>query len=129
VLFGEETTEYWEYYNHWTKMLLRSKAKRLTDGLEVMANNTGSTNNREALIGEVSFLELTLDWMDYHRCKQMRLPIGRGTVESACKNAIGGRMKLGGMTRSDYGADEMLQIRRFKESGRFLSDFRQLLAA
>jgi hypothetical protein len=59
----------------------------------------------------------------------MRLPIGSGTVESACKKVVGGRMKLGGMTWSPRGADGMLQIRSSQESGRFESDFRALLAA
>ena len=67
--------------------------------------------------------------MDYLRFRQMQLPIGSGTIESACKNVIGGRMKQGGMTWSPDGADGMLQIRASQESGRFESDFQWLLAA
>ncbi len=38
-------------------------------------------------------------------------------------------MKLRGMTSPPRGADEMLQIRASRESGRFALDFRALLAA
>jgi len=57
----------------------------------------------------------------------MGLPIGSGTVESSCKNVIGARMKQGGMTWSESGAEGMLQIRTSLASKRFLQDFRHTL--
>ena len=53
--------------------------------------------------------------------------IGSGTIESACKNVIGGRLKQGGMTWSPSGAKGMLQIRSSIKSGRFYTDFKRAL--
>jgi hypothetical protein len=61
--------------------------------------------------------------MRYDKYRRMRLPIGSGTIESGCKNVIGGRMKQGGMTWSEEGAAGMLQIRCSIASGRLLKDF------
>jgi len=61
--------------------------------------------------------------MHYDAYRASKLPIGSGTIESACKNVIGGRMKQGGMTWSEAGADGMLQIRSSIASGRHLQDF------
>ncbi len=55
----------------------------------------------------------------------MQLPISSGTVESACRTVVGGRMKQGGMTWSESGAEGMLQIRASLASERFLEDFRE----
>ena len=67
------------------------------------------------------------DMMHYNKYREMKLPIGSGTIESACKNVIGGRLKGGGMTWSLSGADGMLQIRSSVESGRFYSDYKHTL--
>ena len=61
--------------------------------------------------------------MRYDHYRACRLPIGSGTIESACKNVIGGRMKQGGMSWSEAGANGMLQIRFSIASGRLLQDF------
>ncbi len=57
----------------------------------------------------------------------MKLPIGSSTIESACKNVIGGRLKQEGMTWSPSGAEGMLQIRPSIKSGRFYNDFKRTL--
>ncbi len=61
--------------------------------------------------------------MHYDRYRERHLPIGSGTVQSVYKNVIGGRMKQGGMTWSEKGADGMIQLRCSIESRRFLNNF------
>jgi hypothetical protein len=128
-LYGEQTEEYWQRFKRWKRMLFRGKAKRLIQELKSMVGQTRKRKVLKALLDHISYFEDNLQRMDYGRYRKMRLPIGSGTVESACKNVIGSRMKQGGMTWSEIGADGMLQIRSSQESGRFLSDFQQLLAA
>jgi len=129
ALYGEQTPAYREHFPRWTKLLFRGKAAVVIQELAEILNRTQGEAARKALRLQISYLKRNLRRMDYPRYRRMRLPIGSGTVESACKNVIGGRMKLGGMTWSPSGADGMLQIRSSQESGRFESDFRALLAA
>ena len=67
--------------------------------------------------------------MDYQSYRSLRLPIGSGTVESGCKNVIGSRLKQGGMTWSQPGAEGKLQIRSSLKSLRFKGDFSDLLSS
>ena len=128
-LYGEETPEYYAHYPRWTKLLLRGKATVVIEEFREMLAGARSDERRKLLRLQIGYLRDNLQRMDYPHFRRMRLPIGSGTVESACKNVIGGRMKLGGMTWSPQGADGMVQIRASQESGRFESDFRALLAA
>ncbi len=65
--------------------------------------------------------------MRYDKYRKMKLPIGSGTIESACKNVIGGRLKQGGMSWSPSGAEGMLQIRSSIKNDRFYNDFKRTL--
>jgi hypothetical protein len=49
--------------------------------------------------------------MDYQRFRQAGYPVGSGTVESACKVVVEGRMKQAGMRWSRAGAQAMLALR------------------
>ena len=108
---------------------MRGKATVVIEEFTQMLAGTRTDERRKVLRLQIGYLRDNLQRMDYPRYRRMRLPIGSGTVESACKNVIGGRMKLGGMTWSPQGADGMLQIRASQKSRRFESDFRALLAA
>jgi hypothetical protein len=129
VLYGEQTQEYWRHFKGWTKMFYRSQAAAVIEALKEIQKNTRDEQTLKPLLLAIDHFQNNLPRMDYRLYRRLKLPIGSGTVESACKNVIGGRMKGGGMTWSDYGADGMLQIRSSQESDRFESDFRQLLAA
>ena len=128
-LYGEQTPEFWQHYKLWKKMFAEGKAGKVVEDLKAMAQKTDSQKEMKALLAQIGYFEPNLARMDYARFRRMNLPIGSGTIESACKNVIGGRMKQGGMTWSPAGADGMLQIRASQQSGRFESDFQRLLAA
>jgi hypothetical protein len=49
--------------------------------------------------------------MAYHTFRQLGLPIGSGTIESACKTVVQARMKQAGMRWSRSGAQSMLALR------------------
>ncbi len=71
-----------------------------------------------------SILEELLGAVEYFEDRKDK---GSGTVESACKNVIGSRLKGSGMTRSPAGPAGMLHIRCSLESGHFYDDFRNSL--
>ena len=127
MLFGEETEQFWQYFKKWTDLIYKGKVQKVLDQLRKIMTATRKQTTLESLLGEVKYLEDNKEKMLYDKYRKMKLPIGSGTVESACKNVIGGRLKCGGMTWSPSGADGMLQIRSFVESTRFYSDFKNTL--
>ena len=86
------------------------------------------TKRADFLLGQIYYFTENRQKMRYDEYRAQRLPIGSGTIESACKNVIAGRMKRGGMTWSPIGADGMVQIRCSLTSHRFEADFKEILA-
>jgi hypothetical protein len=77
--------------------------------------------NRDFTQGEINFFKDNKERFHYDSYRAMKLPIGSGTIESACKNVIAGRMKQGGTTWSEAGADGTPQIRSSIASDRHLT--------
>ena len=127
VLYGEETEEFWKYFKRWKDLFYRGKVQKVIDRLRKIVRDTAKQSTLKSLLDAIKYFEDNKERMHYDRYRKLKLPIGSGTVESACKNVIGGRLKSGGMTWSPSGADGMLQIRSSVESGRFYSDFKQTL--
>lgn len=127
VLYGEETEEFWQQFKRWKDLFYRGKVHKVTDRLRKIMQATRKQSTLKSLLEEINYFTDNKERMHYDKYRRMKLPIGSGTVESACKNVIGGRLKSGGMTWSPSGADGMLQIRSSVESGRFYSDFKQTL--
>ena len=125
-LYGEQTQEYWRHFNRWRELFRSGKVSKVIAELRVIRDGCRGAR-RHLLQGQINYFEENKERMRYDRFRAMQLPIGSGTVESACKNVIGGRMKRGGMTWSESGAEGMLQIRTSLASDRFLHDFRQTL--
>lgn len=67
--------------------------------------------------------------MRYADFRQLDLPIGSGTVESACKVVVQARLKQAGMRWSRNGAQAMLALRCVLLSDRWDSTWRTLLPA
>lgn len=57
--------------------------------------------------------------MDYPRYQQQGLPIGSGTVESACKVVLKQRLSQGGMRWTRRGAQAVATLRAWHRSGRW----------
>jgi len=125
-LYGEQTEEYWRNFNRWQESFCEGKvAEVIAELKQIRATCKGK--RRKLVQDEISYFEDNQDRMHYDRYRAMHLPIGSVTVESSCKNVIGARMKQGGMTWSESGAEGMLQIRTSLASERFLQDFRHTL--
>jgi hypothetical protein len=122
-LYGEQTPEYWKHFKAWKTMLFAGKVQRLLQDLHRMRDSQRYAAHRDFIQGEINYFTDNKERMRYDIYRASKLPIGSGSIESACKNVIGGRMKQGGMTWSESGADGMLQIRSSIASSRLLKDF------
>ena len=122
-LYGEQTPEYWGHFKHWKAVLFDGHVESFLHELRHIRNECQSGELRDFVEGEIKYFTDNHNRMRYDLYRAARLPIGSGTIESACKNVIGGRMKQGGMTWSQAGANGMLQIRSSIASGRHLQDF------
>ena len=111
ALYGEGSESYWQHYRGWRDLLWDGQVGKLIDELKQLRDGTRRTAQGDLIQGQISYFEENAQRMDYRSYRSMRLPIGSGTVESACKNVIASRLKQGGMTWSQSGADGMLQIR------------------
>jgi hypothetical protein len=122
-LYGEQTPEYWQHFKRWKAMLWAGKVLRFLEELHQMRDAPQYSAYRDFIQGKIDYFTDNKERMHYDAYRAARLPIGSGTIESACKNVIAGRMKQGGMSWSETGADGMLQIRASIASGRHLQDF------
>ena len=52
----------------------------------------------DAIQGELNYFQANRERMHYQQYREDHLPIGSGTVESACKHVVTARMKGSGMT-------------------------------
>ncbi len=122
-LYGEQTPEYWKHFKAWKTTLWEGKVETFLQELHVIRDMVEHRDYRDLIQGQIDYFTDNKERMQYDVYRGARLPIGSGTIESACKNVIAGRMKQGGMTWSETGADRMLQIRSSIASGRHLQDF------
>ncbi len=122
-LYGEQTPEYWKHFKRWKATLFAGRVRKFLQELRQIRDTAKYRAHRDCIQGEINYFTDNKDRMHYDRYRVRRLPIGSGTIESACKNVVGGRMKQGGMSWSEAGANGMLQIRCSIASGRLLQDF------
>lgn len=122
-LYGEQTPEYCKHFKRWKATLWAGKVEKFLRELHEIRDMAEHKERRDLIQGEIDYFSDNKERMKYDIYRASKFPIGSGTIESACKNVIGGRMKQGGMTWSEAGAEGMLQIRSSIESGRHLQDF------
>ena len=122
-LYGEQTPEYWAHFRRWKDDISDGKVASFLKELCHIRDGCELGALWDFVDGEINYFTDNQNRMRYDLYRAAKLPIGSGTIESACKNVIGGRMKQGGMTWSEAGANGMLQIRSSIASGRHLQDF------
>jgi hypothetical protein len=111
-LYGEGSQESAQQFERWRLMLFGGGAETfLAEVKQILEEGGRGTKKADFLQGEIDYFRDNRERMRYDEYPAQRLPIGSGTIESACKNVVAGRMKRGGMTWSPIGADGMVQIR------------------
>ena len=127
-LYGEGSDACRQQFERWRSILLNGGVQTFVEEVKQILEQGGrGTKKADFLQGEIDYFSDNRERMRYDEYRAQRLPIGSGTVESACKNVIAGRMKRGGMTWSPIGADGMVQIRCSLTSHRFEADFKTIL--
>ena len=124
VLYGEGSEQYWRQYKLWRDLLYQGEVSQVLLQMRKIRAGCGDDAQRKELGNQIHYFKTNRQKMRYDRYRKLGVPIGSGTVESACKHLIRRRMKLSGMTWSEKGAKGMLQIRASVRSNkRFRKDF------
>lgn len=84
-------------------------------------------STKKALTKLYNYLEKHQDHIQYHKFKEMGVPIGSGLVESTCKWLIQQRFKGVGMRWSEEGFNHLLHLRLAWVNGRFDAFFPVLI--
>jgi len=108
-------------------MLRESRGAEVIEELTTLRDSGEYPALRADIQGEIDYFTANQQRMDYRRYRELGLPIGSGTVESACKNVVAARMKQSGMMWGMPEATGMLQLRASLKSRRFRSDHERLL--
>jgi hypothetical protein len=94
--------------------------KRIIKELDWLNKSNNTSEATKPILRQVrDYLHTHLEHIQYHRFRQMGLPIGSGMVESACKWLIQQRFKGTGMRWSEDGFNHLLHLRLAWLNGRF----------
>ena len=129
IVDGEGSDRFYKRFQRWRGMLRDGGAAELIVELKQLRDTADRGKQRASIQGEINYFETNRGRMNYRQYREQHLPIGSGTVESACKNVVAARMKQSGMTWTLAGAQHMLQIRASLMSSRFAHDFQHSLPA
>lgn len=127
LLHGDGTAAFKKCFKRWRGMLRSSRGAEVIEELTKLRDSGERPALRDDLQGEIDYFTANQKRMDYRRYRELGLPIGSGTVESACKNVVAARMKQSGMMWGMPGATGMLQLRASLKSRRFRNDHEALL--
>ena len=127
LMYGDGTDRFKECFKRWRGMLSESRSAEVIEELTKLRDGGEYPTVRADIQGQIDYFTANQKRMDYRRYRELGLPIGSGTVESACKNVVAARMKHSGMMWGLPGATGMLQLRASIKSRRFNSDHERLL--
>ena len=123
LLYGEGSDQFAARLRR--RKLRAGGAADVIDGLRQLRD--ANRDYGDAIQRQINYLTANLSRMKYQQYRQAHLPIGSGTVESACKNVVAARMKGSGMTWTLQGARHMLQLRASIMSSRYALDHERSL--
>jgi hypothetical protein len=118
-LFGESplARAWYRRMRHW----LRDRAGGVANILRSASqqeNRRKVTRGRRREYGTAyRYLRRHARWMNYAACKNVRLPIGSGVTEAACKTVFAQRLKRSGMTWGIAGGQVIVDLRVLVLSG------------
>ena len=93
LLYGDGSDRFKECFKRWRGMLRNSRGAAVIEELSQLRDSGKYPQLRDDLQGEIDYFTANQQRMDYRRYRDLGLPIGSGTVESACKNVVAARMK------------------------------------
>lgn len=112
-LFGESPLA-WSWYRrmrHWLRDRRGGVANILRSATQ-QENRRKMTRGRKQEYGKAyRYLRRHVRWMDYAACRKVRLPIGSGVTEAACKTVFTQRLKRSGMTWGIDGGQVIVDLR------------------
>ncbi len=111
-IFGQGTAEAVRWVKQWEHELWEGRVEAVIVALHRESRREGEAGEAgEAARSEIHYFETNKQRMCYCEYRAMGYPIGSGTVESACKQLIGARLKGAGMEWSKPGAQGVLTLR------------------
>ena len=119
LLHGQGTEQFDTRLKQWRARLRQDGAAVIDDLRQVRDAQRAHGDDMQR---EINYFEANRERMDYQRYRNDQLPIGSGTVESACKHVVAARMKGSGMTWTLKGAQHMLQLRASIMNSRYARD-------
>ena len=117
LAFGQGTQEAGVWVSARKDDLWAGRVPAVVEALSKLEPESDGVREEVRLLGE--YLRTHAERMRYQEFREMGVPVGSGTVESACKNVVGSRMKRGGMRWRVERAESVLALRCAILSGRW----------
>ena len=119
AIFGTDSREGRAWARRARKMLLKpSGVSRVLHSVGLLVSIHGiRKDRRKALHRACTYLRSRSRHMRYAEFRRLRLPIGSGVTEAACKTVFTQRLKLSGMGWEHPGAQTILDLRVVQLSG------------
>ena len=118
-LFGNTPTA-WAWYRrtrHWLRHRTTGVANLLRSATQLRNQRKLSARRRKTFDTAYRYLRRYANWMTYADNKRLRLPIGSGVTEAACKTVFAERLKRSGMTWGVPGGQVIVDLRVLVLSG------------
>ena len=112
-LFGESPVA-WSWYRRMRHCLRDRKggtANILRSATQQSKRRKMSRSRREEYGKAYRYLRRHVPWMNYAACRRVKLPIGSGVTEAACKTVFAQRLKRSGMTWGIVGGQVIVDLR------------------
>lgn len=109
-LFGEGSKVTEEWVSQHLDLLWDGWTKKLLDKLKQQRKRYRGAK-RQAISGLIRYISTNEEQMRYDVFREKGYDIGSGSVEGACKNVVGKRLKQSGMIWNRSGSSSMLALR------------------
>jgi hypothetical protein len=112
-LFGDSPPA-WSWYRrmrHWLRDRRGGVANILRSATQLENRRTMTRSRRQEYGKAYRYLRRHARWMNYAACRKVRLPIGSGVTEAACKTVFAQRLKRSGMTWGIAGGQVIVDLR------------------
>jgi hypothetical protein len=112
-LFGDSPAA-WTWYRrmrHWLRDRTGGVANILRSASQVENRQKMTRSRRQAYGKAYRYLRRHAPWMNYAANRKMKLPIGSGVTEAACKTVFAQRLKRSGMTWGIAGGQVIVDLR------------------